>query len=89
MSKRLHLLLSNDLYDKITNGLETHIYKDASQYWEKRFDWSPLFKSWTIDEVTLQKGLRNNPEKMLFKIKGITLDNGSGKFDIELGEKIS
>lgn len=86
MNKTLKLVLSDHWFEEIKSGRKRHEYRAMSEYWKKRFNYTPqlngVYKpgSWLIDfpydKVEFQKAYRKNPEKMKFLIKKVTLQRG-------------
>lgn len=105
-SDTLKLVLKNEWFDKIKSGIKTHEYRKMSDYWENRFNYKSktvgvfypgeVLSNFPFKFVQFQRAFYKNPERMLFKIKKVTLQLGrktdlkydGGVFDIELGERL-
>lgn len=103
MSDTLKLVLTDHWFEEIKSGRKTHEYRKATPFWKKRL-WDSVqlsenvvghnFKPYKF--VEFQKAYRKNPERMLFKIKNISVINGKETdlhiddyvYDIELGERL-
>lgn len=109
MNDPLKLVLTDRWFEEIKSGRKTHEYRIANAYWVSRIYNAPRKFTATMlpkkdyvlnvnDDycVEFQKAYRKNAEKMLFKIKAMTIHNGKDTdlhvdnfvFDIELGERI-
>lgn len=97
MTNILKLVLTDHWFEEIKSGRKTHEYRVVSEFWESRIS----RKAWLLyygNEVLVefQKAYRKNAEKMIFKIKKISITNGEDTdlkcqgevYDIELGERI-
>lgn len=84
--RTLKLVLSDHWFEEIKSGRKTHEYRAMSEYWEKRFNYTPqidgIYKpgsqllDFPYDKVEFQKAYRKNAEKMSFFIEKVTLERG-------------
>lgn len=105
----LKLVLTDHWFEEIKSGRKTHEYRICNAYWRSRVYHSPRKFTETMKPtkdhvlkmpedycIEFQKAYRKNAEKMLFKVKGVTIHNGKDTdlkvddyvFDFELGERI-
>ena len=107
----LKLVLTDHWFDEIKSGRKIHEYREVKPFWVSRiYGCSKAYAEERIkrlnkeydlvttgnEYVEFQKAYRKNAEKMIFKIKKMSIRNGKYTdlhidkwvFDIELGEKI-
>ena len=107
----LKLVLTDHWFDEIKSGRKIHEYREVKPFWVSRiYSCSKAYAEERIkrlnkeydlvttgnEYVEFQKAYRKNAEKMIFKIKKMSIRNGKYTdlhidkwvFDIELGEKI-
>ncbi|MBQ8347403.1 MAG: hypothetical protein IJY17_07375 [Alphaproteobacteria bacterium] len=98
----LKVVVTDHWFDEIKSGRKTHEYRKASFFWKKRINGLLLTRN-GVDALThepvlieFQRAYRKNPERMTFKINGISVVWGMDTdlkirfpvFDIELGERV-
>ena len=107
--RTLKLVLTDHWFEEIKSGRKTHEYRKATPFWISRI-YNTTIKCaenhlpkrsyiLSIEDdfyVEFQKAYRKNAEKMLFKVKAMSIHYGRDTdlhtddfvFDIELGERI-
>ena len=97
MANTLKLVLTDYWFEEIKSGRKTHEYRKWTQYFVERISKRQKDGSYKHCEfVEFQKAYRKNPERMLFKIKNVSVINGKDTdlhiddyvYDIELGERV-
>lgn len=109
MTDVLKLVLTDHWFEEIKSGRKTHEYRICNAYWRSRVYHTPRKFTETMKPtkdhvlkmpedycIEFQKAYRKNAEKILFKVKGVTIHNGKDTdlkiddyvFDFELGERI-
>ena len=76
MEKRLHLILKQDPFDRILDGIKTIEYRDKTDYWKVRLE----NKQW--DTILFKHGYRKDARTMLIEYKGMDITD---RYEIKLG----